>query len=185
VIFEDPSRRRWRLAVFVFVLLAILGMGATSLFVMSLLDNPPLPSIVSQELTKRAVLGVKKTIEQTMATEQQNSSSLPHRRSLTSTASGSGSLFHSLPHAGETYTTAFLVQEDQDSITSFKEHRDALDVVFPDWYFLTHSTCSVEERIEPSVRTLLHETNISILPRFTNGDDSGWHEKEIRALFTE
>lgn len=190
MIFEDPSRRRWKVIVAVFILFCITGVGSLALFVMSIVMNPPLPSIERRESHKQIVLSTAQKIQQAdiRAKEKEKSSrassSSAHPRSRS--AHGTPTRFLPIaPKEGNGYVTAFLVEGDPESVTSLHQHGGSIDVLFPDWFFLTHASCDVTDKTAEATRAFATKNAITILPRITNGDELGWHAEEIRRILND
>ncbi len=62
------------------------------------------------------------------------------------------------------------------------EHANKIDVVMPDWYFMTQSSGTVDVLMKPEVTQAMRQGGFTIMPRFTNGDARGWHASETAAV---
>lgn len=177
MIFEDPTRKRWKCTLIAFALIGLLGVTCTFLFAASLILTPPLPSVRQFARAQRTAESI---LRQSPDIAKQSSHSIsrnsPH---APSTATGG---MATIPQKGHSLVTAFLVQKDQDSINAFIEHSSQLDIVFPDWFFLTGERCTVDERIDAKVQELLRQSDVAVFPRVTNGDGDSWHTPQIRTL---
>ena len=99
-------------------------------------------------------------------------------------AGGSGSDAHRMSKRNA-LSTAFLVQDDEDSIRSFQEHADSIDIVFPDWYFVNEPKCHIGTRENLETTAVLHSNHAAIMPRITNADSAGiWHSEALLSIFS-
>lgn len=177
MIFEDPSRKRWLRTRLVF-----LGMFLAFIFLMtswgaSLIVSPPLPSFIkkhfahSVSLKNQASLLKKEMQASSTSAVKLNKSRVVLPKSFNSTSSLSlGNL-----NPGAVLSTAFLIQDDADSLRSLREHGQSLDIVFPDWYFITEASCSVDEREDKDVTKIISENgHAAIFPRVANVKNGLW-----------
>jgi len=174
MIFEDPTARRWRSFLIAFFSVLAVGGALGALFAASVFISPPLPEVQRMRHIERRVQKVR---EEAKALAPARHTSV--RPKLGDEKKGP---LLSLPHRGSHLVTAFLVQHDPDSLDSFKEHKEHIDAVFPDWYYLSSAKCDVTERIDYDVRRALNDSDAAIIGRVTNGDKDVWHTSEMRRL---
>ena len=172
MVFEDFSQKRWKKAKLVFLgislLLAILFGG----LVTSLMVNPPLASVQERQDNIKKASHIKANI---LASEK-ISPRKNNRNRLATTTPLSTTSDHLL-------STAFLVQDDQNSIRSFEKHASQTDIVFPDWYFLTNSKCEVLEKEDTDITKIINSSSkTAIIPRFTNGYNGNWYGPETSTM---
>ncbi|MBL8019552.1 MAG: glycosyltransferase [Leptospirales bacterium] len=175
MIFEDPTKRRWRSFLVVFFVILTLGAILASAFAASILIAPPLPDVQHARRIERRVQAVRE-----MARELHPLQHPGAKQKLREEDKGA---LLALPRQGKRLVTAFLVQDDPESLNSFKQFKDHIDVVFPDWFLLTEAKCDATERIDYDVKRLLDESDAAIIARVTNGHRDKWHTDEMRRLF--
>jgi len=174
MVFEDFSQKRWKKAKLVFLGISILLVILLGGMVASLVVNPPLASVQERQDNIKKASHIKANI---LATEK-----IPVRKNIvrknniaTSTSSNVAS--------NHLLSTAFLVQDDQNSIRSFQKHASQTDIVFPDWYFLTNSKCEVLEKEDSDITKIINTSSkTAIVPRFTNGYNGKWYGPETSAM---
>ncbi len=178
MIFEDPTSRRWRSFLTVFFVTLAVGAGLAALFAASLLVTPPLPDVQRKRNAERRVQNVLEQVSDISQKQKHGHG----RQKITEEQKGA---LLALPRQGDRLVTAFLVQHDLDSVAAFRDHKEHIDVVFPDWYFLTKAKCDVSERIDEEVRRTLEDSDAAIIARVTNGDHDQWHTGEMRRLLAD
>lgn len=78
--------------------------------------------------------------------------------------------------------TAFLVQTDQDSVASFKQQAEKIDIVFPDWFSLTQGSCEIDEHIDREIKQTLVESGVRIMPRIANVSNGIWRTEATQKV---
>ena len=171
MIFEDPSRRRWRAAVASFVLLISGVLGVVALAAMGVLTPVDLPNIFEKRPSVRAreladwhdtyvkpvysakqmkVLARKRTVEQ--------------RRRVKLVEEAADTVLP-LP---ENAVVAFTVRDDPAAQASLERHIKQIDVVIPDWFSAAGPGCEIEEHIDAPSQRILASTDVLVLPRLAN-----------------
>lgn len=190
MIFEDVTQRRWRITVSVFTGLIILMTALISVYLFALKKNVSLPLLPGTSSDIPGQLhALPESAFPTIAASSSNilvgGPLLPSstQRMLAQVAP-SPYAFSTLRQHGERGMTrsAFLVQSDRESVDSFERHADALDVVMPDWYSVTGTTCVFGQHISEDVRSILHQRRAAIIPRVANVEDGRWRGKELSSI---
>lgn len=144
MIFEDPSNKRWKITISIFTILVIaIVLHYSTIYIYSFIIPPSLPSI------SKSVAGKVKTVSPTQAE--------------TKPSSNSNNLIRS----------AFVVQNDTNSINTLKNHINDLDIAFLDIFSFTGKEKNIKENINAELLNLLKDHKIKIFPRITNLDVSG------------
>ncbi|MCE9599381.1 MAG: glycosyltransferase [Spirochaetia bacterium] len=177
MIFEDPTKRRWRTFLVAFFAVLALGTLLASIFAASIFITPPLPDVQHVRRIERRVQAVREQAKQLHP--------IVHPRVRAKLTDESKGALLSLPRQGKRLVSAFLVQHDPESVDAFKQFKDHIDVVFPDWFLLTEAKCDVTERVDYDVKRLLDDSEASVIGRVTNGHNDKWHTDEMRRLFAD
>jgi cellulose synthase/poly-beta-1,6-N-acetylglucosamine synthase-like glycosyltransferase/peptidoglycan/xylan/chitin deacetylase (PgdA/CDA1 family)/spore germination protein YaaH len=119
-VFYDPQRKRWKRLRRIFDLLALLGLVLGSVFVVGLVRMKPLPELFLQR-QKRNFRAL--TTQSTIAFKLRRSA---HRR--TDIEPGDVPL-----NSGEGLRAAYYVEDDPASYSSFRQHINQIDLLFPEW----------------------------------------------------
>lgn len=166
----------------VFVLL-----GLSAIWISSLIINPPLPSFVKKSYGRGRILKGDAKLNQLIAQENLAASST-HKRSQPVNVKLGGIATSSLSlqslDSQDLINTAFLIQDDVQSVRSYQEHGASLDIVFPDWYFLASSTCGVDEQEDKEITKIIRDSNpkIAIFPRLANVRGGKWLGEEFSQI---
>ncbi|HMW59001.1 MAG TPA: glycosyltransferase, partial [Leptospiraceae bacterium] len=175
MIFEDPTARRWRSFLIAFFTFLLVGGGLAAAFVAALFVTPPLPDFQHKRNVDKRVRILRDQAQDLSAKQK-------HGHEVQRKVEDKKGPLLAIPRQGDKLVTAFLVQHDLASVAAFRDHKDRIDVVFPDWYFLTSAKCEVSERIDEEVRRVLDESDSAVIGRVTNGDHEKWHTAEMRRL---
>jgi cellulose synthase/poly-beta-1,6-N-acetylglucosamine synthase-like glycosyltransferase/spore germination protein YaaH/peptidoglycan/xylan/chitin deacetylase (PgdA/CDA1 family) len=188
MIFEDPSQKRWKKARLTFGLILVVFILLLGAWVSSLIVNPPLPSFVKKLSYGRAINNIaqlkKMTAVDTVVAKATSTKARPSRFALTAISTSSTTLASINP--GGLLSTAFLVQNDAESIRSYKDHSNQIDIVIPDWYVVVDNTCSVIEREDPEITKIIKTNgNASIFPRISNVRHGVWQGDAIGQILLD
>lgn len=175
MIFEDPTGHRWKMTLATFASAVFMAISLVVLFVGSMFSHPPLPEIQSDDfdLLSPVALDKPKHVASAATTTvsglrlDQVSSSLSHLALPSSVFVSSTPDIRRLSK-GPFLTAGFLVQENEESVESFKKNSERMDVVFPDWYAITQTKCTAAENLKEPVTPMLRGANVKIVPRVTN-----------------
>lgn len=190
MIFEDPSQKRWRMVRLAFIFFAVVCIGLFGLWIASIAIDPPLPSVKERQQNHAKALQTQQKIERIEAVSADTTTPGSGAAGLKKAAErarrvvlpqGAAVSFKKL-FPGKFISTAFLQQKEVASVDSFKQHADHIDVVFPNWYFVTQSTCNISEREDPDVTKVLSASHALIMPRITNGDNGVWYSDEFHKI---
>jgi hypothetical protein len=171
MIFEDPSRRRWRRAVLVFSLLTVaaavvLGISIASIVVPATVANPLRARSQVQAKALRASLAHDAkpvyTPDQMRRMQRMRAQEKRRRSKLVGGATGAPM---PLPEGA---VVAFVVSSDPTSIASLEKHIGSIDVVVPDWFELPGPGCVLDEHVDEKTRRVLGRTDVIVLPRLAN-----------------
>ncbi|MDD2786347.1 MAG: glycosyltransferase [Patescibacteria group bacterium] len=188
MIFEDPTRRRWRIALASFTSLALLGLVLVSLSAAALMTNPELPGLDDETKTANAASSKQistddfDVVSQPKTEEQWEYSGQTVDATLIGVTVTGTALLASVSKKGSALSSAFLLQQDSNSVRSFKGHTANLDVVYPDWFFLSRTDCSVDERINSEVTSVLRSSGVNIVARLTDGEGQTSYQEQASAV---
>ncbi len=189
MVFEDPTQRRWKITLGVFIALVTIGVVIFGIALYGLFTNPVLPSI--QKIAENHIAAVAVTTQiqkQEIATKKPVVIRIPRpidtKKPLVFEPAPSGTSIDLLPYARDhkMLSTGFFVQGNADSVTSFTTHKQQLDLVFPDWYSITTGTCNVNEQIDPDTEKLLRDSGVKIVPRISNVLNGEWKTAEMEQI---
>ncbi|HMU82071.1 MAG TPA: hypothetical protein PKC35_01910, partial [Leptospiraceae bacterium] len=155
MIFEDPTARRWRSFLIAFFTFLLVGGGLAAAFVAALFVTPPLPDFQHKRNVDKRVRILRDQAQDLSAKQK-------HGHEVQRKVEDKKGPLLAIPRQGDKLVTAFLVQHDLASVAAFRDHKDRIDVVFPDWYFLTSAKCEVSERIDEEVRRVLDESDSAV-----------------------
>ena len=146
MIFESPSKRRWKVAMALLGCFALLLSASIAVRIVSDVRSPPIPS-----------LG---TLDAALATKS------PPLRDK-----GLG-----LPDYSHQSLTraAFIMQRDDNSVVSLKKHISELDVVFPDWFTFTGEKDAIGTDIDPEIKQFLSDHQLEVIPTIANLAPGRW-----------
>lgn len=181
MIFEDISQRRWKIARLMFLVIVGISIVLIGTWVLSFFVNPPLPSILAREQNRKISEKIKEKIEKTDNFSERKTRSRTHKLSpeyLSSTSSLEEVLFSE--KGKHTISAAFLDQSDPVTPTSLQEHASNLDLVLPDWFTITTSSCDVSLHEDVSLTKISIENKLGIFPRLSNGVNGEWNTENVR-----
>ncbi len=185
MIFLDLSQKRWKKVRLIFIIIAFFVVILFSIGVANVIIDPSLPLIVKNNSSRRAALEISQEILKKELNSLDNKKDkaeniknnfkkkLLVNEAVTNIRQLSG---------GKILSTAFLVQSDKDSFNSFKEHAEDIDIIFPDWYLVKSAACQVENLENKEITNGLNNSQVSIFPRVSNGDNDIWYSKEVSAI---
>ena len=170
MVFEDPTRRRWRrvrialIAAGVLVALLIADAAVSLTTSPRLAALPPDPTTDDASSYRQEIAEVR-PVALPLATGRK-----PERGTA-------------LPAFAR---TAFVVQDDPQSVADLKQNLARLDAVFPDWLGVRDSRGTLGVRVDPQVAKLLESGTARLLPRLSNTDATGaWHGEILTDIFDD
>jgi cellulose synthase/poly-beta-1,6-N-acetylglucosamine synthase-like glycosyltransferase/peptidoglycan/xylan/chitin deacetylase (PgdA/CDA1 family)/spore germination protein YaaH len=171
MIFEDPSKRRWHRALFVFSLLVIAALGALGISVASFIVPPRVPNPFSARSQVRATLvraslahDLRPVYTPAQKRRMQTIRAQEKRRRDKLVGDSKGTPLP-LPQGA---VVAFSVQDDAASVASLERHVANIDIVVPDWFELPGPGCDLVEHIDDKTRRVLGRADVLVLPRMAN-----------------
>ena len=180
MIFEDFSKKRWKRARLIFIGIAILAAVLLGGMITSFLVSPPLPSVRERQNNIAKALNIKANIINQDKKTKPKKAKKPLPPQTTAPISANQNQNLGTDHF---LSSAFLVQDDPDSLESYKRHASSTDIVFPDWYFLNSSQCSVLEKADPEItKEITSAGKAAIVPRLTNGYLGKWYGPETSQM---
>ncbi|HET8932491.1 MAG TPA: glycosyltransferase, partial [Polyangiales bacterium] len=184
MIFEDPSKRRWRRALIVFSFLVVAAAIALGITIMSavVLPHAPAPTWSKSRVQatqvraslEREVAPVY-TPKQTRRMQAIRAQEKKRRDKLVGGAKGKSAPLP-LPQGA---VVGFAVNADAASVASLEKHVANLDVVVPDWFEVPGPGCDLVEHIDEQTARVLGRTSVIVLPRVVNLLQDKWRGNEI------
>ena len=188
MIFEDPSRRRWRGTVAASLLLATSVAMTIALAVAGVLVPPEVPALFARHPAVRAA-EVRDAIEHDVrpvytparlrALERARAVERRRRSKLVSGALA-GPL--TLPPAS---VVAFTVSDDPASIAALERHVADVDVVVPDWFSFSGPGCALEEHVDEATQRVLGRSHALVMPRLANLAGDTWRGATVARLLRD
>lgn len=169
MVFEDPTRRRWR-AFLVAAALAVAAVGAiAALVTLSVSTDAILPRV--PVATPAAQLVDVERLQDAVATQRR-----PARpRSIPA--------YPQPLFAPAQLMSAFFVQDDPDSVRKLEEIGPYLDVVFPDYLTFDKGNGKITTTRNFEAHKKVKATGAGIMPRLSNVDSKGaWQPEAVSTL---
>ncbi len=177
MIFEDPSRRRWRRAVVVLAVLLISALSTLALAVAGVLLPVDLPDVFQKRPSVRAkALAVWKDsyVKPVYSPKQMrdiaSKRSVERKRRARLVAEAATNV---LPLPADA-VVAFTVRDDPAAHSSLERHIDVIDVVIPDWFSVSGPGCELEEHIDAPTQRIVNAHDVMVLPRLANLHKGNW-----------
>jgi cellulose synthase/poly-beta-1,6-N-acetylglucosamine synthase-like glycosyltransferase/peptidoglycan/xylan/chitin deacetylase (PgdA/CDA1 family)/spore germination protein YaaH len=188
MIFEDPSRRRWHLALFVFSLLVIAAVGALGITVASVVVPPHVPNPFSARSQVRATL-VRASLAHDLRPvytpaqkRRMRAIRVQEKRRRDKLVVDPKSVALPLPPGA---VVAFSVQDDAASVAALERHVANIDIVVPDWFELPGPGCDLVEHVDDKTRRVLGRADVLILPRIANLIGDKWRGAETSLFLAD
>jgi peptidoglycan-N-acetylglucosamine deacetylase len=173
MVFEDPSRSRWRAIRLGMILIGLLAIMLAGSMAVSLGTGPLLPKFGVRAETAAAA-GPRSSAPMS---ELAGSASPADLQAANPDAPAT-----TLPSFKSRYLrTAFLSQDDPASVQALRRDIHRLDAVFPDWYHFSTADGKIDKQIDITVAGLLQRAHVLILPRVTNTDRDGIWQSDVFA----
>lgn len=151
MIFEDPNQFRRKMlhacGALVLLLSALLAVGA----LLSLFYSPALPPLELSSASETPSVEFETRVEPA-----------PVKTAARAPRPGSGFI-----------RSAFVVQDEPQSVVDLQRRLDQLDIVFPDWLSAWHADGRVETHADPALLAMLRAGPAAVYPRLSNADPSG------------
>jgi cellulose synthase/poly-beta-1,6-N-acetylglucosamine synthase-like glycosyltransferase/spore germination protein YaaH/peptidoglycan/xylan/chitin deacetylase (PgdA/CDA1 family) len=170
MIFEDPSRLRWRTTLAVSTSLLVVAIVATIMFGRALNHDAALSKLATPKLDDAPT-----PADDDPAGEMASVTLAPRPRELPR---------YPAPLTGKaTLLTGFVVQDDPRSMRRLSQVGSALDVVFPDYFSFDAGDGDISTNILKSTPEALKATGALVIPRITNTLASGaWSSEAMTDL---
>lgn len=188
MIFEDPSRRRWRGTVAASVLLATSVITTIALAVAGVLVPPEVPALFARHPAARSA-EIRDSLEQYVrpvysrarlrVLERQRAI---ERRRRTKLVSGALSGPLTLPRGS---VVAFTVSDDPMAVASLERHVAEIDVAIPDWFAFSGPGCALEEHVDDATKRVLGRSNVLVIPRLANLAGDSWRGDTVAKLLRD
>ena len=184
MIFEDPSKRRWRRALIVFSFLVVAAAIALGITIMSAVVLPHAPAPTWAKSRVQATQ-VRASLEREVApvytpkqTRRMQAIRAQEKKRRDKLVGGSKGKSAALP-LPQGAVVGFAVNDDAASIASLEKHVANLDVVVPDWFEVPGPGCDLVEHIDERTARVLGRTGVIMLPRVANLLKDTWRGQEI------
>jgi cellulose synthase/poly-beta-1,6-N-acetylglucosamine synthase-like glycosyltransferase/peptidoglycan/xylan/chitin deacetylase (PgdA/CDA1 family)/spore germination protein YaaH len=183
MIFEDPSKRRWRSALVVFSLLVVAAAGALGITIAGVLVQPrgPTPSWAKSQVQATHVRAALEEAIRPVYTAKQvrrmQALRVQEKRRRDKLVGSTGKQ-QALP-LPQGAVVGFTVHDDTGSVASLERHIANLDVVVPDWFGVPGPGCDLVEHVDEATRRVLGRTDVIVLPRLANLFNDKWRGPEI------
>jgi cellulose synthase/poly-beta-1,6-N-acetylglucosamine synthase-like glycosyltransferase/peptidoglycan/xylan/chitin deacetylase (PgdA/CDA1 family)/spore germination protein YaaH len=187
MIFEDSSRRRWRLAVVVFVLTVLAGTAVVGLAIAGLLvPTQSMPNVLPRRRSIDTPLATPFEREAAPVVTPEEEGRLRairleerrRRNKLVRTTLGESQPL-ALPEGS---VVAFLAHDDPAAVASLTRHIEKVDVVVPDWFDVPGPGCDVVSHIDRETRALLERSNVLVMPRLVNLSNGVWRGTQVAEM---
>ncbi|HEX6241580.1 MAG TPA: glycosyltransferase, partial [Polyangiales bacterium] len=177
MIFEDPSRRRWRRAVVVLAVLLLSAFTTLGLAIAGILvpvDLPDVfekrPSVRVKQLAAWKDSYVKPVYSPKQAKEIAARRDAERKRRALLVAEAEAKVLP-LP---EDAVVAFTVRDDPSANSSLERHIKRIDVVIPDWFSVPGPGCELDEHIDAPTQRIVNAHEVMVLPRIANLYQGRW-----------
>jgi cellulose synthase/poly-beta-1,6-N-acetylglucosamine synthase-like glycosyltransferase/peptidoglycan/xylan/chitin deacetylase (PgdA/CDA1 family)/spore germination protein YaaH len=182
VIFEDPSRRRWRSAVVMLAVLLLCALTTLTLAVAGVLLPVELPDVFEKRPSVRAKAlarwkdsYVKPVYSPKQMKEIASKRSVERKRRAHLVAEAATNVLP-LP---ENALVAFTVRDDPAAHASLERHIGSIDVVIPDWFSVSGPGCELEEHIDAPTQRIVAAHDVMVLPRVANLYQGNWRGEQF------
>ena len=170
MVFEDPAGLRWVTIIRYLCLTAVGVLFTLSQLFVGQSSDPVLPDLRADAGTLPSSAFVAHSL---------GDPAFELRPPHDETAS---SLFQGL----RAMRSAFVAQDDPDSVASLKSHLMDLQVVFPDWLRVSSADGHVVVSVKASVAQMIKSAGTAVVPRLSNTDSNGTYLGGMLAkLFTD
>jgi peptidoglycan-N-acetylglucosamine deacetylase len=188
VIFEDPSRRRWRRAVIVLALLVTSAVGTLALAAMGVWLPVQLPDVFQKRPAVRAkqladwresyVKPVYSAKQQKDRVKRRN----VERKRRAKLVDEAVDTVLPLP---EQAVVAFTVRDDLAAQSSLERHLGNIDVVVPDWFSIPGPGCELVEHIDAPTQRIVNSRDVMVIPRIANLSGQDWRPRQVATMMRD
>lgn len=190
MVFEDPSRKRWRITLATLAVLIGSGAAIIGLSYAAIIKNPFLPQVDAAYDGSRSAISIAQVMSQT---DSENSPTtfkwehqgVTHDKDVVSSINNLKSLPLKKNDQRAAMNAAFLLQEDIYSVQSLSDHSKSLDMVFPDWFYLTEGKCDISAQANKDVTNRIKTAGALVVPTFMNAKNGTPYTKEFQAILRD
>lgn len=181
-VFQTTTPKRWKsflwvirlLVFFIVISLVVIGLSVFRH------ETTILPKIISQNTL------YKKLLKADMAAKPKRlgKSIFDSTKKLTATFNyaSKGRIDY---NGDEGVRSAFYVNWDAQSFTSLQNHIHQVNIIFPEWIFISPNGDSISVNIEQQALDLMQQNKVKILPMLSNYlEDNGWNSSAVHKLLS-
>ncbi|MDQ7814256.1 MAG: glycosyltransferase [Patescibacteria group bacterium] len=181
MVFEDPTRKRWRYTISMFVSI-IFGLVVISAIAISgIIIIPTLP-IFNPRAEARVVAVPIDQLPAVQATPADMTRGWKQQQNtLSQSVAGqdmNGKTLVPKPKKDK-LISAYILQSDANSVRSLRSNAQKIDIAYPDWFTIKEATCAPSVSINAEVTQTLKGSDIAIVPRLTNSDGNKVYAEEF------
>lgn len=184
MVFEDPTRKRWLYTVSTFVsmvigLAVIFGIAIAGIIIIPGLPMYHADGEKAVSAVSASALPVVEAIPPDMTSkwrQEQNSS-----RPSNLTPISQNLLFLPQPK-NDKLVSAYVLQDEANSVKSLEANADKIDIAYPDWFTIKEASCSPEQNINQEIKEIFAASSIYTVPRLTNSDGVNVYSDEFGSI---
>ncbi|MDF1496516.1 MAG: glycosyltransferase [Patescibacteria group bacterium] len=186
MVFEDPTRKRWHYTVSMFVSITIGMITVFGIAIAGIIIIPKLPiyhSLVESRMISVPIseLPVVRATPPDMTKEwsQEQNTKKPDGLMPASETK----ILIPAPKQDK-LVSAYILQNDINSIHSLEANADKIDIAYPDWFTIQDASCAPNTTIDQNINNNLRNLNIAIVPRLTNSDGKTVFYESFQSLIS-
>jgi cellulose synthase/poly-beta-1,6-N-acetylglucosamine synthase-like glycosyltransferase/spore germination protein YaaH/peptidoglycan/xylan/chitin deacetylase (PgdA/CDA1 family) len=185
-VFETSSPKRWRRfkwATRLATALLLLAAGVIA-FTVYRVNNPSLPQLRDKSLHYQSILHPKQGF---VFRNRTNKAYRDFRQYINAAYKTHAPMAH-MPAAGTVGTmpaairAGFYVNWDPQSLSSLRAHLPQMNMVLPEWFFLSPDGDSISTDIDSKALSLMEQSGIRIVPMLSNYIDSDFNGAALHRL---
>jgi cellulose synthase/poly-beta-1,6-N-acetylglucosamine synthase-like glycosyltransferase/spore germination protein YaaH/peptidoglycan/xylan/chitin deacetylase (PgdA/CDA1 family) len=185
-VFETPSPKRWnsfKWATRLAFALLFIAVGTVA-FTIYRVYNPSLPLLRDQSLHYQAILHPKQSF---VFRNRANGGYHDFRKYIDAEYKAHANLMQT-PASGSVTTmpaairAGFYVNWDPQSLSSLRGHLPQMNMVLPEWFFLSRNGDSINVNIDNSALYLMQQSGVRIVPMLSNYIDSDFNGEALHHL---
>jgi cellulose synthase/poly-beta-1,6-N-acetylglucosamine synthase-like glycosyltransferase/spore germination protein YaaH/peptidoglycan/xylan/chitin deacetylase (PgdA/CDA1 family) len=186
-VFHDPSGKRWIRSRRVFGIAGIVLAAFLTLFILSLISNPQLPTLGLPSVGHLANFSEVPIITH----GEKSAKAIPfHIRKdlgVKYVRNGGNPVLHpktaAKPRADQPIVFGFYVNWDPASIVSLRQNLSRLTHLVPEWLALKNGSGDVDDNSDDQVIRIAHDANLPILAEINNyRAEQGWQADELHRV---
>lgn len=183
MIFEDPSKKRWKRTMLVFWAAAGISLVLTGVSIYSFFVYSPIPDLSKASTYKGTAFN--KLIQEI----EGQPSGKPKKAGREKADRREQLLIKEVkrekvlkPFTNSSFArAAFLIQDDPESVKDLKRHINELELVFPDWFSFNGKDAEINETVQADVMDYLKKHKAEVFATITNFDKESnrWAGEEV------